>query len=146
MASNTPLFVTGAVIFVFLCTILICDATYQCSAGVYQCDLENWSSWSKCSSSCGGGLSHRIKGLCCDAKYKSVSDCAIACNLTKKDFIDIKPCGQSCLNGGLFKKTGCQCPENYTGKCCQNCKYILVKNFLNSTLCKDPIICTYYIY
>ena len=101
---------------------MICDAVkFECSHGIYQCHLGQWTQWTQCNASCGGGISMRFKTLCCDHSYTDVTKCATDCNVTRSDYSESKQCGQTCVNG-VFKINVCQCPTGYIGTCCESSK------------------------
>nr|XP_022286050.1 uncharacterized protein LOC111099031 isoform X3 [Crassostrea virginica] len=89
------------------------------------CDLctfmNQTTSVSSCSASCGGGQQYYYRYVCCLNLTRS--DCESHCNLnltlTKsiKHFIG---CGQECYGGGAFNETteSCLCPQGTTGPCC----------------------------
>ncbi|CAG2219794.1 WIF1 [Mytilus edulis] len=98
---------------------VIGNAVYTCTNGQKQCHLSSWLQWSNCTSSCGGGNSRRFKSLCCNTSYTSIGKCATYCNITTKDYVENKVCGQTCVNG-VFRQNKCQCPQRFTGKCCES--------------------------
>ncbi|VDI06403.1 Hypothetical predicted protein [Mytilus galloprovincialis] len=98
---------------------VIGNAVFTCTNGQKQCNLSSWLQWSNCTSSCGGGTSGRFKSLCCDTTYTSIRKCATDCNITTKDYIEDKVCGQTCVNG-VFRQNKCQCQQRFTGKCCES--------------------------
>ncbi|XP_071166107.1 uncharacterized protein [Mytilus edulis] len=98
---------------------VIGNAVYTCTNGQKQCQLSSWLQWSNCTSSCGGGKSGRFKSLCCNTSYTSIGKCATDCNITTKDYVENKVCGQTCVNG-VFRQNKCQCPQRFTGKCCES--------------------------
>ncbi|XP_071166101.1 neurogenic locus notch homolog protein 2-like [Mytilus edulis] len=94
-------------------------AVFKCNNGKNQCHLSQWGQWSYCKPSCGGGTSRKIKQLCCNTSYKTIEKCAVDCNITAKDYIEDKVCGHTCVNG-VFRQNKCQCPQRFTGKCCES--------------------------
>ncbi|VDI06402.1 Hypothetical predicted protein, partial [Mytilus galloprovincialis] len=96
---------------------VIGNSAVACPNG--QCNLSQWGHWSNCTSYCGGGASRRFKHLCCDKSYTTIEKCAAHCNITAKDYIEKRVCGQTCVNG-VFRQNKCQCPQNFTGKCCES--------------------------
>ncbi|CAG2239101.1 unnamed protein product [Mytilus edulis] len=104
-----------AVIVISIC--LIADAKYECRTGVYQCDLDPWTTWSNCSSSCGGGTRTRIMPMCCSKNYTTLAECASDCNIQMNSIIKRETCGQTCEHG-TYKQNSCQCSSGYHGKCC----------------------------
>ncbi|XP_071166127.1 thrombospondin-1-like [Mytilus edulis] len=107
------------ILVVLSSTFVIGNAVYTCTNGQKQCYLSSWSQWSNCTSSCGGGTSRRFKPLCCDTTYTSIGKCATDCNITTKDYVEDKVCGHTCVNG-VFRQNKCQCPKQFTGKCCES--------------------------
>lgn len=65
-----------------------CVKGYNCT-----CDLTEWTEWSDCSKSCGGGDRQRTR------QYRTDS----VANCTKKDLVDTQPCNVECcpVDGGL---------------------------------------------
>ncbi|CAC5377788.1 TN [Mytilus coruscus] len=139
------------VLVILSSTFVVCNAVFNCTAGVIQyCSLSLWEGWSNCTSSCGGGTSRRIKQLCCNKSYKTIEKCAADCNITRKEYSETKVCGQTCING-VFRKDKCQCQNKFTGKCCetdeceQGCKFGECNNgkcvcmaFFKGNTCKKP--------
>ncbi|VDI69258.1 Hypothetical predicted protein [Mytilus galloprovincialis] len=101
---------------------VIGNAVFTCPNGQKRCNLSQWGHWSNCTSYCGGGgTSTRFKTLCCNPSYKTIEKCAADCNVTAKEYIENRVCGRTCVNG-VFRQNECQCPQRFTGKCCESGK------------------------
>ncbi|VDI69259.1 Hypothetical predicted protein [Mytilus galloprovincialis] len=99
-------------------TFIVSSAVFRCGNGIKQCQLSQWGQWSNCTSPCGGGISMRYKHMCCNKTYSSFEKCAKDCNITTTDYSEMKICGKTCVNG-VFRQNKCQCPNRFTGKCCE---------------------------
>lgn len=101
------------------------ETTFKCNGIYNHCDIQEWTSWSTCSSKCGTGLQQRTKPVCCNHNIVQPFDlphcvqyCRIDSRLYVRDYMDKRPCGV--CNNGIFdtRYNKCRCNVGFSGTCC----------------------------
>ncbi|KAL3858360.1 hypothetical protein ACJMK2_012953, partial [Sinanodonta woodiana] len=95
----------------------VCTANGICPPNITEGSYGLWSTWSNCSTTCGGGTQWRSKGLCCPTVNGSLVDCRSTYNLTEVIMYDTTNCSQTCIHG-KYVSGKCACTDGYTGPCC----------------------------
>ncbi|XP_056023169.1 uncharacterized protein LOC130046342 isoform X2 [Ostrea edulis] len=81
------------------------------------CDQLQWSEWTTCSQSCGGGSQTRKRDICGLPEWgeEEVED-----RCWKPLRIEHRFCNTECLNDGMYVGDVCTCKPGKTGICCEN--------------------------
>ncbi|CAG2240567.1 unnamed protein product [Mytilus edulis] len=99
------------------------DCCTACEPRSNVCDIESWSNWSACNSTCGTGVQKREKRMCCQSQ--SLVTCLSTCNISnswwQNHAVEFKTCG-ICKKGGVFDaiRNRCKCPIGFVGNCCND--------------------------
>ena len=104
-----------------------------CTAGVNcTCELTEWTEWSKCSKTCGGGQSERTRQYrtnatagCIPMNPREVQPCNVQCcpvNGGYTPWSEWSPCSKECGSGVRKRFRSCTSPEpSCKGKPCSEC-------------------------
>lgn len=119
----------------FIVVYILLDFCTACEPTSNFCDIEKWSNWSACNTTCGTGVQKREKFMCCQSKPLStcLSTCNISSNWWQTNAVEFKACG-ICKNGGVFDATRnrCKCPIGFVGSCC-NGEFFNYKSAVNES-------------
>ena len=113
------------VVFFVLSGLNVCLCSFNWVCSLWDvCSFLSWGPWGQCSSTCGQGVQHRLRGLCCltEIRYNNQSGCDVTqCGRSGSEYHDYKTCSRGCCNDGVPDNNGqCACLLGFDGNFCEN--------------------------